>query len=193
MLYIPFILAVSICAILSDLTSGKIPNSLVLSAMFCAGAYRLLEIQALLGAAVCPVPILFSSLGGFLVPFVLLGLPAVLKMLGGGDVKLIAAFGLFLGFSAILRVMFYALFAGAALALLILIFERSFIVRFEYFFRYLGLSLRGRKLLLYRNDRAVDVREKDRGRLLWPFASKGSGEFPFSIPIFAGLLVFFFF
>ncbi len=192
MSYLPFILAVSVCAVISDFISGRIPNCLVGSAVFCAAAYRILELHALLRSGICPLPMICNALGGFFVPFLLLGIPAFLKMIGGGDVKLFAAFGIYLGFSAILKLILYALFAGAIMSALIILGNRSLVSRFAYFFRYLGHSLQSRRLLFYRQDSSDEDRNRELSGAWWISAGKGNGEFPFSLAIFAGLLFYFF-
>ena len=162
-------------ACVCDLRCGRIPNSLILSGILCGAAFRLNGIIALIrsgapvfSAAACPA----RALAGFLIPFLFLSLPALLKMIGAGDVKLLAVIGIFAGPGGSLKVLMYSVFAGGAIAAFFVWKRKNLFARMQYFFLYLGRALQTREPAPYRTG------------------EEKSGEFAFSVPILAGLLIY---
>lgn len=100
-----------------DLRKKRIPDPLVFAILATALA-RL----SLLGAAYVPDRVL----GAFLVSgIMLLADLAAPGSFGGGDIKLMAAGGLYLGTKDIFYAFFYALAAGAACGLCLFIFKKK--------------------------------------------------------------------
>ncbi len=80
-----------------DLKTLKIPNTLV-AALLVAGIIFMV-------AGIRTVPFM-RSLGGLIVGFLLMAVPYYLNMgIGGGDVKLLAVYGFFVGYMSVLYVM----------------------------------------------------------------------------------------
>jgi prepilin peptidase CpaA len=101
--------AILIAGVIDDLRTKKFHNWLF--AACCAFATMLLAIAE--GAGAAPMALL-----GFTAGFVIL-LPAVLLgVIGAGDMKLLAAFGILAGWSAVLSVTLYAFVWGAAFGVL---------------------------------------------------------------------------
>jgi len=104
-------LGIASVAVYTDSKRGLIPNLITVPA-------------ALLGVALNGIAGgwegLAFGLQGLAVGFGILLLPCLLGRTGGGDVKLLAAFGAFLGTAAVLKILFFAGLLGAALALFLL-------------------------------------------------------------------------
>ena len=94
----------------TEIKRRRIPNWLTVSGMVCglAGAFIIGDLAGLKSSA---LGLLIG--GGVFFPFCLMG------VLGGGDLKLMAAVGAIVGVEdhAIWRVLYYTCFAGGALAL----------------------------------------------------------------------------
>ena len=165
------VLAACIC----DLRCGRIPNSLILCGILCGTVFRLNEAVLLVrtGVSVCPAAAcLAQGFAGFLFPFIVLSLLALLKMIGAGDVKLLAVIGLFSGPKGSFLVLLYSIFAGGVISVFLVWKRKNLYARMQYFFLYLGQALQTRELVPYRTG------------------GEKSGEFAFSLPILAGLLIY---
>ena len=141
-----FLLPFTMGCALHDLKTGKIPNSFVLCGLLCGSATLLLSYA---GTALSPfsrihLPVFrlaqpdpASCILGLLLPYLLFGLPALLGMIGGGDVKLLSVTGLFLGAEAVWNVIRTSVLIGAFYALFVLIRHRSGYQRFLFLRTYL--------------------------------------------------------
>lgn len=169
-----------VCAV-SDLRTRLIPNTL----MLCGFLWALLD-RFVMAVNVCQaasssgsvlsacsgaIVILADGLAGFLLPWILLGCLAALKMFGGADVKLLSVIGLQLGLKDCFLVMVYSLFTAAAISAVIVIRRHSLVVRLTYFYRYLVSVMAGNKLIAYRSG------DEDQ-----------SAEFSFALPVLIALL-----
>ena len=67
------------------------------------------------------------SLLGFLCGFVVFFIPFAFHLMGGGDVKLMAAIGALIGWKLILSVVLYSAIAGGILAIVFLVYNKNFI------------------------------------------------------------------
>ena len=185
-MYSPDSLTIVVCAAacaLSDVLTGRIPNSLILCGMSCAIVSRLYRsiyivlktvLQGGGGQGVrAAALILADGAGGLVLPFLLLGVLAALKMIGGGDVKLFSVIGLQFGARASLLVLWYALLASAAVSVLLVIRRGSLVRRLRYFFSYLGTVMREERALPYRQP-----------------GGDRSGEFCMAVPIWAALVIY---
>ena len=115
-------------AVCTDLFLEKVPNRWIVLGL-AAGAVC----QGLLhGAGGIPF-----YLGGVFLPLVLLFPLFCFRMMGAGDIKLMAVMGGILGSCGILKGMFCAFILGAVLSLAFLISCGNLQERFSYFFHYL--------------------------------------------------------
>ena len=121
LLWCELIIVFGYIAAISDLKSKKIPNSLILSMI---AAWAITMVPKLLMDIDAAVVLLKDAAFGFLIGGGLFLLVYIIsrKGLGGGDVKFMAASGLFIGFAGTLSAMLYGtvLAALAGLALLLL-------------------------------------------------------------------------
>lgn len=109
---------------------------------------------------------------GCIVPLVLLFPLFLGRMLGAGDIKLLASLGMLMGFPAILFCLGWALIFGAALSFAILIFCGDFLCRLQYFLFYVRKFLQTGKADAYRKE------------------GKQVENFHFTVPIFMAVLLY---
>ena len=102
--------AVGIAACVTDLRTRRIPNRLTFGA---AGAALLFHTLAPAGAGFT------SAVAGWFIGAAIMFAPFALRGLGGGDVKLVAALGAWLGPSSALWMSLYAGVAGFVMALVV--------------------------------------------------------------------------
>jgi prepilin peptidase CpaA len=104
-----------LAAVVSDLRSRRIPNTLVLTGIACAFAAHAADLfpntPSLSGAA------WWSPLAGLIIGFALMLPLHLLRAMGAGDVKLMAMVGAFIGAPAVLTATLYTLLAGGLLSL----------------------------------------------------------------------------
>ena len=141
-----FLLSFSMGCALYDLKTGKIPNFFVLCGLLCGSATLLLSCA---GASLSTIfrirfPVFnlaqsdpASCILGFLLPYLLFGLPVLLGMIGGGDVKLLSVSGLFLGAEAVWNVIQTSVLIGAVYAGFVLVRHRNGYQRFMFLRNYL--------------------------------------------------------
>lgn len=108
---------------LTDIRTGKIPNALT---------YPLWVFGAVYALAGGGRDALMDSFGGFAVAFVPCFLLYMSGGLGGGDVKMMAAVGALMGFRFTASVLLTSIFAGALIAVLIVIWEGRIGVTLKY-------------------------------------------------------------
>ena len=154
-----------ILAVLGDIKEFKIKNRLTLSFM-CIGLFTNLILDGVKGFA--------WSLGGIIVPLIILVILYVLRMLGAGDLKLFSAVGSVLGLIPVLYVMVYSFFSGAIIAVIIIFIRKNGKDRFKYILRYLKQSFLTQSIGPYTdfNDKA------DRGK------------FRFALAILSGTIIY---
>ncbi len=78
---------------------------------------------------------LVNSLIGAVIPIGMLILLHVLRMLGAGDIKLLAVIGGIIGYS-VLNVMLYSFIAGGILSVIHMLHHHSLVNRLHYFWNY---------------------------------------------------------
>lgn len=110
-------------------------------------------------------------LGG-LIPMVILFPLFLGRMLGAGDIKLLAALGVIMGYPAILFCLWWALFFGAVISLAILVFCGDFSDRIRYFLFYFKKFLQTGKAEAYAKK------------------GKRTENFHFTVPIFMAVLLY---
>jgi len=111
-----FVIATAVAGCLHDLRSRRIPNYLTFGSAVLAIAY---------GTATAGWSGLGIGLAGWAVG-VLLFLPFfLLRGMGGGDVKFLAALGAWLGPTSLLSLTFYTAIAGGVMALVVVLWRRK--------------------------------------------------------------------
>jgi prepilin peptidase CpaA len=103
-------LVISSIACVTDLRSRRIPNVLTFGAALGAFAFH---------AAISGWSGVMTAGAGWLVGLALFLLPFALRGLGGGDLKLVAALGAWLGAATVLWLAAYTAVAGAVLAVVV--------------------------------------------------------------------------
>ena len=103
-------------AVYTDIRARVIPNIITFPAIFCGMVFHLWHMGWNEG--------LFFALKGLVVGGGLLIIPFILGGMGGGDVKLLAAVGTWLGGLVVLNVFFYGAIAGAFNALFLMIIKK---------------------------------------------------------------------
>lgn len=150
-------------ACLTDLRSARIPNVLTISAIAAALAFHS-AVPGGLGLQTAGLGLLVGLLVFF--PFFALG------AMGGGDVKLMAALGAWLGWNAAINVALFGALAGGVLAVVVSLWHG-----------YLGTALRNLKALFFHwwltGVQPLPELTLDEGRGL---------RLPYALPILAGLV-----
>ena len=179
----PFVL---VCAV-SDVRTHRIPNTLILCGLagallsrriLCGLAGALLSRGFLLLQGASPAVVLADGLAGFLLPWLLFGPLALLKMMGGGDVKLLSAAGLWLGARGSLQLMWYSLLFAAVWSAAVVIRHRNLFRRLRCLYEYMGRVQVERKRIPYRTGSGYD-----------PGSPDHSGEICFAVPVLAAFVV----
>ncbi len=115
-LYFAFF-SILICVFLIDMETMEIPNGLVIAILILSVFHFFL---------IDDIPILHRIIGFFAVSVPMLILAMIVKGgFGGGDIKLMAASGLILGFKLILLSAFIAIMAGGVYAVYLLITKKA--------------------------------------------------------------------
>jgi len=110
----------------------------------------------------------FFSAKGMLTGCCLLIIPFILGGMGGGDVKLLAALGSWLGCTAVLNIFLFGSIAGAFIALSLVFFKKHRLNLMTIFNDIVFFALTKKRVIPHRD----------------------SGNFPYSIPIAAGFLIY---
>lgn len=148
-------------AALDDLYRGKISNGIIVTGLCWGAAYQFID-RGLVGV-IC-------FLGGVLCPLLLTAGLFYFRMIGAGDLKLLAVIGGFLGPVQVLSCMAAAVFIGGAAALVIMLRRQNMMQRFTYLFTYLCLYSRDKKWSSYLSEAGKDA------------------AFCFSVPVFWAVL-----
>lgn len=102
-----------------------------------------------------------------------LGILFVFGMLGAGDIKLFCALGGIMGPGAVLKCICVSFYAGACMALVLLIIHRNFCERLLYFLDYLKTVATAREIASYRKK---DISAPE--------------NFHFTIPVFVSVVLY---
>ncbi len=159
-------LAVCVCslaAVLFDLRFRKIPNRLIVLGLAAGLLFRVFYWGVLGG-------ILFF--GGVGVPILLLGPLFYFRMIGAGDIKLLAVLGSFLGGLAAGKCLLVSLIFGGLWSFALMLYRKNLKVRIKYFFCYTAAYL------------TTGVWRPYRGK------EQEGGDFPFSVPVFLSILCY---
>lgn len=157
------ILLIVLTAAFWDLRKGCIPNRLIYIGLAAGAAIRAFSL-GFFGIIVFLVGTIFA--------LVLPGGLFYFRMIGAGDVKLLAVLGGFLGIRDYCVFFMTALFFGGIFALGLMISRGNLVNRFQYFTAYLTSFLKTGDWRPYRQKDGKD------------------GEFPFTIPIVLSILCY---
>jgi len=132
------ILAIAGISACFDLTAARIPNGILLAGL-ASGVFARLRVFSIFeaGAAPAGMPVLVAGAAGMAVPVLLLVLFWHHRMIGGGDVKLLAVIGFYTGPEDILWIMFWSFAAAAVISVGILYANGSGQERLVYFLSYI--------------------------------------------------------
>lgn len=111
---IPVLGVILLIAVVTDLKSMRIPNWLTFPSMLLGLAYH---------GATRGLDGLVFAVSGLALGLALMLLPFLLRVMGAGDVKLMAAAGAFLGAAEVLRAFIWTSLAGGVYALVVLLFH----------------------------------------------------------------------
>lgn len=163
MMRILFIITLIVLSVISDIRTYKVKNNITLTFAAFGLVYCMLfdTTQGLL----------FGALG-FIIPLILLIPLYALNMLGAGDVKLFCAIGTFIGVRGVIYTIAYSFLCGLAIAILIMIIQRSFFTRMKRLYEYFKCCILCMKLMPYEE-----------------FGYTQQGRMHFSIPIALGTLL----
>jgi len=114
-------------AVWQDLKYQRIPNQLIVLGI-CVGVGLMIFSNEMT---------LKEAALGFLVGLSLLMPFYVMRMLGAGDVKLMATIGLLVGYPAIMKIVLSTLICGALLSILIAIWHKELLNTFKNIFKYI--------------------------------------------------------
>ena len=115
-------------ASLFDISQYKVPNGLLVSALFIS-LFRRFQLQGFFG--ICP------WLTGILIPFILCYFFYRCRMLGASDSKMFSVVGSFTGVNLLLKIMAFSIFIGAVMSVIKMILRKNFIKRFQYLWSYM--------------------------------------------------------
>ncbi|MGI6117606.1 MAG: A24 family peptidase [Bilifractor sp.] len=179
-----FLLLISGASACFDLVRARIPNAFLLPcALFCVAMRVVSE-----GAAG-----LFSAAAGFFLPVLLLAVFYYFRMIGGGDIKLLATLGILTGPGDILFVMFWSFSVAAVFAVGILSANHNFRERFAGLTVYVREMLRTGKKKPYRIP-VAEERKKDRegrtksGAVSCRGVIRSASELHFAVPVLIAVI-----
>lgn len=148
-------------AVLDDLYRGRIGNGIIVTGLLWGALYQVLA-KGVLG--------LTCFWGGALLPVLLLAGVYYFRMIGAGDVKLLAVIGGFLGPWDVLVCMVSSILLGGLISLAIMISHHNFSQRLICFSEYMNDYFRNRRWSSYMEQ--VDE----------------AGRFCFSVPVLLAVL-----
>ncbi len=137
------LLVILIAAVVMDVKSYKIRNSLILFGLILGLIFLMTDFNK---------SNLLFYLGGAILPILLLFPLFILKALGAGDIKLFAVIGFFCGYNIILKVMLYSLFVGGFMSIIQLFRSKNFYESLIYFIKFIRYQLKSpSKIITYSN------------------------------------------
>lgn len=158
-----FMLSLAGFSMVYDIWKGKIPNPLIMAGLGIGWCFQLTAAGAL-G--------ILDFLGGAGLPLFLLAGLYYFRMIGAGDVKLLAMLGGFMGVTGSFYCMLMSLLTGGAVSVGIVLWRRNLWSRLRYFMYYCRAYLDTGKWVSYREG------------------DQGGGQFYFSIPVFISVVLY---
>lgn len=134
------VLILLILGLYTDTKSYKIKNSVIIS-FVCAGLIVNYVYSGVSGVG--------DWIIGFTLPILVLFILFILRMLGAGDIKLIATIGGILGIQFLIDSSIYILIAASIMALFKMLIKRNLKTRLNHFFTYLLHSITYRQIGVY--------------------------------------------
>lgn len=150
-------------AVLYDLGSGRIPNSIILAGLGMGLIYQAVWLG--------PVGILVYF-GGILLPVLILGILYYFRMIGAGDIKLLCVAGGFLGPAACFSCIVCSILLGGVISLILTVYYRNLLQRFLYFAAYMEEYARTKTWRSYLQN------------------TESQARFCFSVPVFFSILCY---
>lgn len=157
--------SILICAVVCDLKERRIPNLLI--AIGLPAGLILSWLDAGPNAALWALAAAAIAMLAFIPPF-------AVRLMGAGDVKLMAVVGAFVGWDGIFPVMLYTLMAGGALGLAAVLASRT-----------AGKFFGNLKMLLV----ATVMRMQTDAMPLSALASRSAVRIPYAVAIAAGVII----
>lgn len=145
------IMTLIVLAVINDLRSYKVRNEMTLTFAIIGIAYNI---------SFYGLQNFYPTVLGLIVPFLILLPLYAAKMLGAGDIKLFCSIGAFVGLKLILLNIAYSFFAGAIIAIAIMLIRKNAFLRFKYFFTYIKCCLLCMKVMPYADLTAQQVGTK---------------------------------
>jgi prepilin peptidase CpaA len=137
-------------AVINDLHNYKVRNEITFTFAVVGIVYNALALNSQL---------LYSSLLGMLLPFILLLPLYVLKMLGAGDIKLFCSMGALIGGTDILFAIAYSFLAGGFVVLMLMVIRKNFRSSIRYFYNYIKSCILSLSFLSYDDMQSVSNRK----------------------------------
>lgn len=132
-----------LCIVVNDCYNYKVNNKLIVIGSILALACQLYG-HGWTGM------ITFSV--GYLIPFFLLFLLFVCRMLGAGDIKVFCMIGGFYGWQMGVQCIFYSFLVGAVFSIISILIHPKLLLRFQYFLNYLYTCFITKKLKPYLSE-----------------------------------------
>lgn len=141
------LLLLLILAIISDLKTYKIKNKILLIFLVIGLIISIYE-NSLSG--------LFSFILGCSVPFFILLILYILRMLGAGDIKLFCVIGSIAGWLFALKSIVFSFVAGGVVAFCLILVRRNALERLDYLFTYFKSCYLQMSLLPYEDFKSTE-------------------------------------
>ena len=158
-----FLLHLTGTAVIWDVRCRKIPNALAITGLLCGLSYQI---------ACFRWSGLRTFFSGVLLTLCVTGWMYIFRMMGAGDIKLLAVIGGFLGPRDGFRLLVFTFLVGGVYSAALLIKRRNLYSRFFYLKTYITRYYRTKQWEPYRGDGCED------------------GYLYFSIPIFVGVICY---
>lgn len=143
-----------------DLAIARIPNAVLFASLAAGAVMRIGQAAGIpaAGAAAVLFPAdadagaasLIDGAAGMAVPVLLLAVFWHNRMIGAGDIKLLAVIGFYAGLRGILWITFWSFAAAAVISAGILWANGNWAERFGYFLKYIRSAIRGEREAPYR-------------------------------------------
>lgn len=155
------VLILLILSLFTDTKNYKIKNSIIL--FFAIAGFTLNCIQSGFTGII-------NWFIGLAVPMIVLFVLFALRMLGAGDIKLIAVIGGLLGLDFLIKSSLYILMIAGVMALIKMMINRNLVIRFRHFFDYIHNIIINKQIGIY-----DEINTKDRSHVIRLSYAIGAG------------------